>query len=78
MKHIFRVGRFGRGVVVAAAATAVAVPAFADSTTGVDVSSLVTLIGTGLAAVAAIGAAVLGVQGLIKLYGMVKGALART
>ncbi|WP_059285937.1 major capsid protein [Aquitalea magnusonii] len=72
--RVSSVQRLALAVIVA---SVVATPAFAD-TAGVDVSSLVTLIGTGLAAVSAIGAAVLGVQGLIKLYGMVKGALARS
>ncbi|PRP71053.1 hypothetical protein BUE93_08855 [Chromobacterium amazonense] len=61
--------------IVPALVAVAAVPAFADGGTGVDTSSIVTLIGTGVAAVAAIGAAKLGVQGVVVLWNKVSSAL---
>ncbi|MEN2424908.1 major capsid protein [Chromobacterium vaccinii] len=52
-----------------------ALPAFADGAGGIDVSSVTALIGTGVAAVALIGAAKMGVNGVIVLWNKVSSAL---
>jgi len=45
--------------------------AMAD-TTGVDVSSTVSLLGTGVAAIGLIGAAILGLAGVVAIYNWVR------
>lgn len=76
MKHM-NLRRFGRRLSVAVGASAVAIPAFADTTT-VDTTAIVAILVGGLAAVAAVGAAKLGLAGLTVLYQKVSGAVSRT
>lgn len=72
MKHFKSFVRFA----VPAALTAVAVPAFADGG-GVDTSTIVATLLTGLVAIAAIGVALLSLSALSKLYTIVRGQLGR-
>ncbi|UGA37669.1 major capsid protein [Chromobacterium haemolyticum] len=74
MKHLNQFRRFALPALLAAAA----VPAFAAADGSIDTSTITTLLAGGVVAVAAIGAAVMGVNGAIKLWGFVKSALART
>ena len=65
MKSMFKKVALATGV------AAVSGAAMAD-TSGVDVSSVVTTIGTGLAAIAAIGAAILGLAAVVAIYNWVR------
>ncbi|WP_394474983.1 major capsid protein [Ralstonia mannitolilytica] len=58
-------------VAVGAGAVAVAGSAMAEST-GVDVSSVVSTINGGLAAIGAIGVAILGIAAVVAIYNWVK------
>ncbi|WP_227108387.1 major capsid protein [Chromobacterium rhizoryzae] len=54
------------------------VPAFAADGGSIDVSTTVALIAGGVAIIAAVGGAKMGLNGVLVLWGYVKSALART
>ncbi|MHA6915880.1 major capsid protein [Ralstonia pseudosolanacearum] len=65
MKGMFKKVALATGVAAASGA------AMAD-TSGVDVSSVVTMLGTGLAAIGAIGVAILGLAAVVAIYNWVR------
>ncbi|MBK0415152.1 phage coat protein [Chromobacterium haemolyticum] len=73
MQHFKSFARF----VVPAVLISIAVPAMAAGDGGVDTAGIIATLTTGLAAIAAIGAALLGLAGLSKLYGIVRAQLGR-
>lgn len=74
MKHFNQFRRFALPALLAAAT----VPAFAAADGSIDTSAITTLLAGGVAVVAAIGGAVMAINGAIKLWSFVKSALART
>lgn len=74
MKRFNQFRRFALPVLLASAS----VPAFAAGDGSIDISTIVAMIAGGVAVVAGIGAAKMGVNGALVLWGYVKQALGRT